>query len=207
MKTLAKLATVAFLCLWTCHPATTTGTSWQTDQWDSGITLVPCTGWSVCGTFPAYLSGGSINDLQWTWTAPLTVGTTLSIPFEVVTTGTVSYQGSPNGATTDTPPYRVTLMLDHANDNSTDVNYRFYCTLPSGTYLLGTADNKPQVLSCPINWQDWTNVDGVTNQAGFLNTIGTLGNINLVFGGNGGLAHGLQVIGKATGEVGAPTIQ
>lgn len=215
MKTiLYKIAAFSFLFICSCQPEAVSG--WATDQWDSGVVLTQCTDtrYVVCGLFPTTTSGGSINDVQYNISS-LTLGATLSIPFEVVTTGIVGYQATPNGITTAQPPFRVTLMLDHKNDNSTIAQYRWYCTGPStGTYLLGSADNTPQVLSCPLKPYTvdgeaiWTDVNGKADlTGGFEDTLANLGSINIVAGGNAGLAHGLQVTGNAVAEIGTPSIQ
>jgi hypothetical protein len=136
--------------------------------------------------------------MQWNQGA-LTLGNTLSVPFEIVSAAGTTY-ASTNG---ETPPFRLTLMLDRKDDTEGNVNYRFYC----GQYILGTAsDNTTQTLSCPLSPSVWTNVDGQQNEAAFNDVVLNLESINVCFGGVGGDCHGLAVdAGSATIDLGKPS--
>ena len=176
---------------------------WNLTAYDSATWLDSCSGWSACTPFPKVASGQTLNDLEWPLTS-LTLGQTLSVPFEVTSTPGTAYAAT-NG---ETEPFRLTLMLDRAKDTTGDPTYRFYCTAyAGGEYVLGTADNTSQALTCPLESQYWSDVDGRQDQAAFEAVLSRLGSINVCFGGNGGLCHGLAVTGAATINVGEPAVQ
>lgn len=180
--------------------------------WSSGVQTYTCPA-GVCFTFPTAESEGSANDLQHNWSTTLPLGETLTVPFEIVTpNGLVGYLP----ADSDYGNLRATLMLDIANDDNVTPYYRWYCTGPAtGTYVLGSADNTPQILSCPLTPFDadgnpiWTDVNGDPDNdtKEFENVLKYIGSINVVFGGDGGLAHGVQASGDAVWEQGSLTIK
>jgi len=186
---------------------------WQS-TWGVGAPVYPCSGFAACVTFPSALDGGSLNDLQYNYTAALTEGSVLSIQFEVATQGAVGMVAS-NG---EWGTLRATLMLDQRHDDNVDIVARWYCTGPaSGTFnLLPANENQAATLSCPLEPYDadgnaiWTDIDGQPDGHGthpFEDVLADMGSINIVFGGDGGLAHGVAVEGDAVGEVQDPAIQ
>ena len=173
---------------------------WQVTPYDSATSLQSCPGWSACTPFPTVASGGTLNDLEWP-VKVLPEGATLSVPIEVAATPGTTYVGTESEYN-----LRVTMMLDEANDPGNDPYARWYATAcPSGAYVLGQADNTPQVLSCPLVWTAWTDIDNQQSEKLFNYSLSHMASINVCFGGDLGLCHGLAAQGSATIEVGQPS--
>jgi hypothetical protein len=190
MKILAKLATIAFLFAYSCQPKAVNG--WAL-YYSTNASTQSCSGDLTCFTFPG--SGGSVNYLMEPWSTKVVPGMTVTATFRVVSTGPI-YQGTPNGATTDTPPYRVTLFVDQQNDLGVNPTMRWWCTgVPSGHYVFGSAENTTVTLSCPLTTANgtWTDVDGNGTASQLQVMLGNIGSVGLTFGGNLGLGHGLFV--------------
>ena len=121
---------------------------------------------------------------------PISKNSMLITTFQIVTQGKVSFNYRLEASNTCSSPATVRAFLQRADDDLYAVNGRFWSN-PIATILApGTF-----TLAIKLRPDQWTNVEGQHDRAGFEALLSKIGNIGITFGGGCFFGHGVNVEG------------
>ena len=166
---------------------------------------VSCAGYAWCIAIPS--QGNSFNYLTDSFSGVNLAGKTLTLTFVVKAQPKTVYTPA-NG---ESGPMQFHLFLQRAGDNwtgSTGV-YEYYRWWATGCqpYVLGSRDNQVVTLSCPLNYQSWSDVQGKTLNVDFVDALNNLSNFGITCGGVGGWGHGCYASPAAEVDLVSATVQ
>ena len=121
---------------------------------------------------------------------PIPVNATLVTSFQIVTQGEVRFNYQLEASNTCLSPATVRAFLQRADDDLYAANGRFWSN-PIATIL--APGNFTMAIK--LHRDQWTNVEGQHDRAGFEALLGKIGNVGITFGGGCFFGHGVNVEG------------
>ena len=121
---------------------------------------------------------------------PVPADATLVISFHIVTQGEVRFNYQLEPSNTCSSPATVRAFLQRADDDLYAANGRFWSN-PIATIL--APGNFTMAIK--LHRDQWTNVEGQHDRAGFEALLGKIGNVGITFGGGCFFGHGVNVEG------------
>ena len=121
---------------------------------------------------------------------PISANATLVISFQIVTQGEVRFNYQLEPSNTCSSPATVRAFLQRADDDLYAANGRFWSN-PIATIL--APGNFTMAIK--LHRDQWTNVEGQHDRAGFEALLGKIGNVGITFGGGCFFGHGVNVEG------------
>ena len=115
---------------------------------------------------------------------------TLITKFQIMTQGEVRFNYRLEASNTCSSPATVRAFLQRADDDLYAANGRFWSN-PIATIL--APGNFTMAIK--LHPDQWTNVEGQHDRAGFEALLGKIGNVGLTFGGGCFFGHGVNVEG------------
>jgi hypothetical protein len=138
----------------------------------------------------------SINIVTTPYTTPIAIGKTVTMTFQINTTGTPQFNYMLDPTNTCVSPATVHLFIEHANDDFLTETYQWWAIPSSAVLAAGTV-----TLTAPITPDQWSDMYGnvgnldSTRLAGFSDALANVGNIGMTFGGGCFLVHGVNISG------------
>lgn len=130
----------------------------------------------------------SLHYVQTPFRSTLTLHRVL-ITFRVESSANANYNGKVDPAAWD--PATFHIFLQRRGDDLRKEHYRWWAS--KGVYVLGSRDNTVVTIEVPLDYREWTNVQGHTNETEFNNTLNDLGWVGLTFGGSNFFGHGVNM--------------
>ena len=121
---------------------------------------------------------------------PIPVNATLITSFQIMTQGEVRFNYRLEASNTCFSPATVRAFLQRADDDLYAASGRFWSN-PIATIL--APGNFTMVIK--LHPDQWTNVEGEHDRAGFEALLGKMGNVGITFGGGCFFGHGVNVEG------------
>jgi hypothetical protein len=119
---------------------------------------------------------------------PIIKSSTLTVTFEIVTQGKVRFNYKLEPSNTCSSPATVRAFLQCADDHLYAANGRFWSN-PIATIL----EPGTFTMAIKLNSDQWTNVEGQNDRAGFEALLSKIGNVGITFGGGCFFGHGVNV--------------
>ena len=121
---------------------------------------------------------------------PIPANATLIISFHIVTQGEVRFNYRLEPSNTCSSPATVRAFLQRADDDLYAANGRFWSN-PIATILAPGSFT----MAIKLRPDQWTNVEGQRDRAGFEALLGKIGYVGITFGGGCFFGHGVNVEG------------
>ena len=121
---------------------------------------------------------------------PIPVNATLITSFQIMTQGEVRFNYQLEASNTCFSPATVRAFLQRADDDLYAASGRFWSN-PIATIL--APGNFTMTIK--LHSDQWTNVEGEQDRAGFEALLGKIGNVGITFGGGCFFGHGVNVEG------------
>jgi hypothetical protein len=121
---------------------------------------------------------------------PISAPAKLTISFHIVTQGEVRFNYQLEPSNTCLSPATVRAFLQGADDDLYAANGRFWSN-PAATILAPGSFT----VTIRLHPDQWTNVEGQHNRAGFEALLAKIGHVGITFGGGCFFGHGVNVEG------------
>jgi hypothetical protein len=114
----------------------------------------------------------------------------ISMTFSVTTTGTPRFNYLLNSDNTCVNSAQVRLFMERNGDNGYSDYYRWYSETG---YSLPVAAYTQVTFTIPLTYTQWGSVYGHQNQTEFSNSLKSIANVGMVYGGGCFAGHGVSV--------------